>query len=114
MDDVAIEFVLIPLPSLSDTYNECTGHKILDQLISAGYTLYALKVESHPKAPLRSQSLQAEAKSRPYNVKRTEEYCNWFFQLEDKYFDEEYKFGYWSDFLAVAPGVDLPHELNNK
>lgn len=94
--------------------HSCTGHKILDQLISAGYTLYALKVESHPKAPLRSQSLQAEAKSRPYNVKRTEEYCNWFFQLEDKYFDEEYKFGYWSDFLAVAPGVDLPHELNNK
>ena len=115
--DSAIDFLIFEfwprgMDLLSDTYNECTGHKILDQLISAGYTLYALKVESHPKAPLRSQSIQAEAKSRPYNVKRTEEYCNWFFQLEDKYFDEEYKFGYWSDFLAVAPGVDLPHELH--
>ena len=23
----------------------------------------------------------------------------------------EYKFGYWSDFLAVAPGVELPREM---
>ncbi len=98
---------------LADTYNECTGHKILDQLIMAGYTLYALNVESHPKAPLRSQSLQDEARTRPYTVQNTKEYCNWFFQLEKKYANEEYKFGYWSDFLAVAPGVDLPRELNH-
>mmetsp|Transcript_20819 Transcript_20819/g.34330 ORF Transcript_20819/g.34330 Transcript_20819/m.34330 type:complete len:385 (+) Transcript_20819:104-1258(+) len=115
--DASIDFIIFEfwprgMDLLADTYNECTGHKILDQLISAGYTLYALKVESHPKAPLRSQSLQAEAKTRPYTVEHTTEYCNWFFQLEEKYSDEQYKFGYWSDFLAVAPGVDLPPELN--
>jgi len=100
---------------LSDTSNECTGHKILDQLIAAGYTLYALKVESHPKAPLTGLSLHAEAKTRPYVVQSTKEYCKWFFEVEKKYpskvGEEEYKFGYWSDFLAVAPGVELPREM---
>lgn len=100
---------------LSDTSNECIGHKILDQLIVAGYTLYALKVESHPKAPLTGQSLKAEARTRPFTDMSTKEYCEWFFNLEKKYpskaGEEEYKFGYWSVFLAVAPGVKLPVKL---
>lgn len=117
--DAAVDFIIFEfwprgMDLLADTQNECTGHKILDQLLMAGYTLYALKVEAHPKAPLRSQSLQDEArKTRPYTVQNTKEYCNWFFQLEKKYANEEYKFGYWSDFLAAAPGVDLPRELNH-
>ncbi len=48
------------------------------------------------------------------------EYCEWFFNLEEKYpskagegeVQSKYKFGYWSDFLAIAPGVNLPDEMN--
>jgi len=112
---IIFEFWPRGMDLLSDTSNECTGHKILDQLIAAGYTLYALKVESHPKAPLTGHSLHAEAETRPYVVQSTKEYCKWFFELEKKYpskaGEEEYKFGYWSDFLAVAPGVELPREM---
>eukprot|EP00574_Skeletonema_japonicum_P014105 CAMPEP_0201726376 /NCGR_PEP_ID=MMETSP0593-20130828/9412_1 /ASSEMBLY_ACC=CAM_ASM_000672 /TAXON_ID=267983 /ORGANISM="Skeletonema japonicum, Strain CCMP2506" /LENGTH=416 /DNA_ID=CAMNT_0048217851 /DNA_START=32 /DNA_END=1283 /DNA_ORIENTATION=- len=116
VDYIIFEFWPRGMDLLSDTSNECIGHKILDQLIAAGYTLYALKVESHPKA-LKLQSLNAEARTRPFTVGSTKEYCEWFFNLEEKYpsktGEEQYKFGYWSDFLAVAPGVKLPDEMND-
>jgi FkbM family methyltransferase len=115
IDYIIFEFWPRGMDLLADTSNECTGHKILDQLIASGYTLYALSVESHPRAPLTRQTLQAAAKTRPYKVQSTKEYCQWFFELENKYpskvGEEEYKFGYWSDFLAVAPGVDLPNNM---
>lgn len=112
VDYIIFEFWPRGMDLLSDTSNECIGHKVLDQLLAAGYTLYALKVESHPKAPLTGQTLKDEARTRPFTVQSTKKYCEWFFNLEDRYpskaGEEQYKFGYWSDFLAVAPGVNLP------
>lgn len=117
IDYIIFEFWPRGMDLMANTNNECSGHKVLDQLLASGYTLYALGLESHPKAPLTGTQLKAEARTRPFTVKTTtREYCSWFFELEKKYpskatAEEEYKFGYWTDFLAVAPGMALPDSI---
>lgn len=68
--------------------------------------------------PLTGKRLREEAELRPFDGSSTKEYCRWFFELEEKYPSpaglEEYKFGYWSDFLAVAPGKILPSAMKKK
>jgi len=111
---IIFEFWPRGMDLMADTKDMCSGHKILDMLIEAGYELYALGIESHPKAPLYGGAdLKREGAKRPLD-KGTEAYCRWFFDIERQYPSkegEEYKFGYWSDFVAVAPGVTLPDKV---
>lgn len=119
----AVKFIIFEfwprgMDLLADTPGECSGRKVLDMLLEAGYELYALNLEAHPKSPLSKtrdgrRNMQREAMTRPM-TKGTEAYCRWFFELEERHpsreGEEAYKFGYWADFLAVAPGVKLPLE----
>jgi len=111
IDYIIFEFWPRGMDLLAGAVDQCSGRTVLEDLSAAGYTLYALGVESHPKAPLTGRALEEESKLRPF-IGGTEAYCRWFFELEGKYpspkGQEEYKFGYWSDFLAVAPGKSLP------
>lgn len=82
--------------------NHCIGTQLLQQLVQAGYTLYAMPVAAHPKAPRGWQSLAAQ---RPLHNLR--DFCEWYFQLEHAFPSKDYRMGYWSDILAVAPGVQV-------
>ena len=112
---VIFEFWPRGMDLMADTPGQCSGRQVPDMLAEAGYELYALGVEAHPKAPLKGGgNIRREAMTRPLN-QGTEAYCRWFFDLEGRHpsekGEEEYKFGYWADFVAVAPGVKLPDEV---
>lgn len=86
----------------------CIGVKeILQKLSGYGYKLYALPVQSHPRAPAYSKLRQIQA-SRPMDDFLSN--CRWYYDLETKYHSTEYKMGYWSDILAVSPNVDFSPE----
>ncbi len=78
---------------------------ILTQLIDAGYTLYALPIEVHPKGKTKENKLAlADWQSRPLNDLKAD--CQYILDLEKKSPVEGYFMGFWTDFLAVAPGSD--------
>lgn len=87
---------------LAGEKDACIGAKLLQTLVDNGYTLYALNVQAHPKAPQGWKSLVS---SRPMD--NLQENCRWYFSVEDKLPSVEYKMGYWSDILAVAPTAQL-------
>merc|ERR1711935_153339 len=110
--DASIDYIIFKfwprgMDLLADTKDQCSGHKDIDRLVASGYTLYALSVESHSGAPGHGAT-QDEGLLRPFENVSSLDYCRWFFELEQKYPSEDYKFGYWSDFLAVAPGKTWP------
>ena len=78
----------------------CVAADLLAKFIENGYTLYALTVLAHPKAP---QSYKHVVNERPLDGLR--ENCEWYFDLEKRFPSDEYKMGYWSDILAVAPNA---------
>ena len=106
--------------------NECQKPVgILQSLLDAGYTLYGLKAIAHPKAP-RDGAIDV---MRKYNrgwghlpFGSLMEHCMWFYDLERKYRDGDgklssgedqiYQMGYWTDVLAVRPGLKLPGVTN--
>ncbi|KAL3924215.1 MAG: hypothetical protein SGILL_001178 [Bacillariaceae sp.] len=91
------------------TNRECIGvSQVLQIMVNHGYRLYVLPVESHPKAPI-FRNLAKMQKTRPLDD--VHKYCQWFYDLEDKHPSEEYKMGYWTDFLAVSADGELPQEL---
>jgi FkbM family methyltransferase len=88
---------------------ECIGiPKVLARLVEHGYRLFALPVEAHPKAPIFKMMGQIQ-KTRPFD--EVNKYCQWFYELEDKYPSEEYRMGYWTDFLAISSYAELPQQL---
>lgn len=89
--------------------DKCIGvPKVLQKLLDYGYRLYVLPAEAHPRAPAYRELPQLQ-KSRPLDD--LFKYCQWYYELEEKYPSDEYKMGYWTDFLALAPGVELPEVL---
>jgi len=83
----------------------CVAADLLSKLVNAGYTLYALSVTAHPKAP---QGYRRVVNDRPLD--NLCENCQWYFDLEKRFPSDEYKMGYWSDILAVAPNTPLNQE----
>eukprot|EP00571_Detonula_confervacea_P014967 CAMPEP_0172308614 /NCGR_PEP_ID=MMETSP1058-20130122/9153_1 /TAXON_ID=83371 /ORGANISM="Detonula confervacea, Strain CCMP 353" /LENGTH=415 /DNA_ID=CAMNT_0013021071 /DNA_START=16 /DNA_END=1263 /DNA_ORIENTATION=+ len=115
---VIFEFWPRGMDLMAGTENTCSaGTGVVNDLVAAGYTLYALGIESHPKAPLVGrENLKREGATRPIGVATTADaYCQWFLDVEGRHPSpprgEEYRFGYWSDFVAVAPGAKLPLEV---
>jgi len=93
------------------TDRECTGVSlVLQKLVEHGYTLYALSVEAHPKAPAYKNIPRIQS-SRPFDD--LFKHCQWYYEVEDQYPDPKYKMGYWTDFLALAPNVELPRSLSS-
>ena len=80
----------------------CIAATVLDRLQAAGYTLYALPTMAHPKAP---QGYGPGRYTAPLDNPAV--YCRHFLDIEKQFPDPNYKFGYWADVLAVAPGVQL-------
>jgi hypothetical protein len=85
---------------LAEQPNACVATRVLEQLVQAGYTLYALPVLAHPKAPTGHKTV---IQSRPLHDFKAN--CQWYFDLEQQFPSQEYKMGYWSDVLAVAPNA---------
>lgn len=77
---------------------------LLRNLIDAGYIIYALPVEAHPKAPRESRQARKNLNDRPLDDLKKN--CEWYYDLEERFPSDVYKMGYWSDILAVA--VDAP------
>lgn len=88
---------------LGGTPGQCAAVHMLESLVRAGYTLYALSVQSHPKAPVNDYDrivIRERYSARPLNTFRDN--CKWYFDLEKDFPSETYKMGYWTDILAVA------------
>jgi FkbM family methyltransferase len=83
----------------------CVAADLLENLSAQGYTLYALRVAAHPKAP-KEWKREAEKVDLPLNDIRAN--CQWYYDLEDRLESlntDNYRMGYWSDILAVAPNA---------
>ncbi|KAL7552233.1 hypothetical protein ACHAWF_015465 [Thalassiosira exigua] len=93
--------------------------EILERLVDAGYALFALAQHVHPHSyahtqtkmkpvpeSLKDKKLRYVAKDRPLGD--LAENCMWYYKLERELFpQDDYAFGFWSDFLAVSPEVRL-------
>jgi FkbM family methyltransferase len=107
----AVKFILMEywakgIDFMSDELGSCRKPvEMLELLVQHGYTLYATTVVAHPKAPKGSTRKSDTTPSRPLHDLR--ENCLWYYQNEQTWPSEEYKMGYWSDILAVAPGMKL-------
>ena len=82
----------------------CVAAKLLHDLHAANYTLYALPNVGHPKCPQSAKNAMNRERA-PFHDFR--ENCLYYYQLERRFATDEYKMGYWSDMLAVAPGTPL-------
>ncbi|GAX27891.1 hypothetical protein FisN_21Hh241 [Fistulifera solaris] len=100
---VLTEFWPRGMDLLAGRPNECIGAQLLETFLKYGYTLYAMPVAAHPLAPRGWTSIVPQ---RPlHNVQA---FCEWYFYVERAFPSKDYKMGYWSDILAVAPGATLP------
>ena len=107
LEEHRIQFLLMEywprgMDLLAGEPDACVGAKLLQSLVNSGYTLFELKVAAHPRAP---QGWKKLVDTRPFTS--LEENCRWYFNVEKQLPSEEYKMGYWSDVVAVAPDADL-------
>ena len=92
----------------------CVGATMLQSLTDLGYTLYAMPTLSHPRAPQGwKRKMEVLGKTRPSEDLAAN--CQWYFEVEKEnppnQGEADYKMGYWSDVLAVAPGVSLSNPI---
>jgi hypothetical protein len=80
---------------LADRQDQCIAADLLQGFVDMGYTLYALGVSAHPRAPKQWRSAISQ---RPLDNLVSN--CHWYFNLEEQFPSEEYKMGYWSDILG--------------
>mmetsp|Transcript_23762 Transcript_23762/g.29226 ORF Transcript_23762/g.29226 Transcript_23762/m.29226 type:complete len:474 (+) Transcript_23762:845-2266(+) len=86
---------------------------ILNSLADAGYKLYALPLVAHPTAfYVRSElyDVMNDWTRRPLHDFKAD--CMYLRNLEILYPNENYYMGYWTDILAVAPGMELFQPTN--
>ena len=102
IDFILTEFWPKGIDFLADKPGACVGVDFLTNLANQGYTLYALDVQAHPKAPRGWKNAIVD---RPLDNLRSN--CQWFLDLEKLYPSDVYHMGYWSDVLAVAPGARM-------
>lgn len=86
---------------------DCSSVLVLQQLAQAGYTLYQLPVETHPKAPAEFLQARKHGGLTKRPLDDFSKNCRWYYDMEERFPSESYKMGYWSDILAVAPHVHL-------
>jgi len=84
----------------------------LQMLHGAGYRIYGLKLETHPKFEkaynqgLKSLEVQ---RGRPFDDAMKD--CLNMYRIQDEYYEEpDYKFHIWTDFLAVSPDAPWPEK----
>lgn len=77
--------------------------EILQFLADSGYTVYPLAMQAHPVAGSGWVSFKY---NRPFDDYM--DHCMFYYDLEQKVPNPNYKMGYWADILAVAPGESVP------
>jgi len=90
--------------------------EILQLLYDSGYKLYALILQSHPKAPSKARKILNRINNDgiEYPMNNLMAHCMWFYTIErdnppnTTIGEENYQMGYWTDVLAVAPAVTIP------
>jgi len=99
---ILIEFWPRGMDLLAGKKDACIATGVLKELTKYGYTLYSLLIDAHPRAP---KGYRAKINTRPMDS--FEGYCRWYFEVEEKLQkkDPDYKMGYWSNILAVAPSI---------
>jgi hypothetical protein len=107
VDYILFEYWPKGIDLMSDSMGECKAVAILEQLAQAGYHLYALAVVAHPLAP---KGWQKKTDDRPFHDFTQE--CKWLYQLEERNPSDIYRIGYWTDILAVAPGVSMSNPIS--
>jgi FkbM family methyltransferase len=101
---ILTEYWPVGMDLQSDKPRACVAADLLENLLAQGYTLYALGMRAHPKAP--KKWAREAAKDRPLHNARAN--CRWYYDLEDRLASRNtnnYRMGYWSDILAVAPNA---------
>ena len=109
-----IEFVLFEFwpkgmdlmaPTEFNVENRCkSAVKILRNLKQAGYKLYTMSIVVHPHAYYFHKKRNEKSKvERERPSKDFMEHCSYYYELESMFPQDDYKMGYWSDILAVAP-----------
>jgi len=81
--------------------------EMLDTLNNAGYKLFALPTQGHPSAWSFSKTIFHHVndwKKRPLDDYEAD--CRHFLNFETEFPNPDYHMGYWSDILAIAPGVE--------
>jgi len=108
------------LELMTSMTNTClTGTGLINDIVAAGYSLHALQIASHPKAPVHGRKQfwneEQQRPAGPMTPANAGAYCQWYLDFEQRHPStsgkEEYMFGYWSHFVAVAPGAELPPEV---
>jgi FkbM family methyltransferase len=90
---------------MSQPSGTCVAATLVQQLLDAGYTVYALPASCHPMAPTAAKEALTTLTMPLDSVTA---HCQWFYDVARRYPSETYKMGYWSDVLAVAPNLELP------
>ena len=94
---------------MNDAEGECVKPvEMLKLLAENGYTLYPKTNISHPKAPEDARMILNDPEKNWIRYDDIVEHCKFFFDVERKFPSDEYKMGYWTDILAVAPNARLP------
>ena len=83
---------------------------LLQKLIDNGYTLYALPISGYFGAPKSANSYIKPDHGGIVNYNDLNEYCKFFYEIEEKNPSEDYKMGYFSEVLAVSPNARLPYD----
>jgi hypothetical protein len=91
---------------VQDSPDKCDlAVSMLTDIASAGYTLYALSLEVHPRGKTKEiESVMSDVKNRHLNDLKAD--CQFLLDLEKRFPNEDYHMGYWTDILAVAPGAE--------
>lgn len=75
---------------------------MLETLIEAGYKLFALPLAVHGSINDKAvRSALSDWKRRPLHDIKAD--CQYLFDLEKEFVNENYHLGYWTDVLAIAP-----------
>lgn len=87
----------------------CLAATLVQKLLDAGYTVYALPASAHPVAPeaARKALNNATDATNTMPTHSVAAHCQWFYDVEKRFPSDEYKMGYWADILAVAPDIQL-------
>ena len=111
IDYIITEYWPKGIDFMNDMVEECVKPlEILKLLQAGGYSLYAMPNVSHPSEDVPKEAKHWLNDSRINNIPYhdVEAHCKWFYEVERKFPSSKYKYGYWTDILAVAPDARLP------
>lgn len=87
--------------------NKCQlAVEMLTRLDAAGYKIYALPAVAHPKGKEDQRVLTAMSQWSDRPLHDAEADCQYFLDFEKRFPNPNYHMGFWTDFLAIAPGAE--------